>query len=111
MKRKWWVRWYGCWETLGPFTLYTPWWESGMTMDEPERQIFCAAIWADDEEEVEAILYRCYDKTPEPYAIEVSFCESLEGRDEPWKTPGGRFRWAEWMEPYWARGEYRQEEA
>lgn len=108
-KSKWWISWYGCWAKLGAFELYTPWWESGLTMEEPERQIFCAAVWADDEDEIREIIYGSYDKRPEDGEIEVRFMEQRPDDWDPCENKSGRFEFADWMHPYWERGEYRQE--
>ena len=108
MKRKWWVRWFAPCDQYGKFALYSPWWLTGTTADEPERDIFVAAIWADDQAEVEAILHGCYDSPQEPHQIEISFCEPLTF--DPKQNPSGRFGWADWMTKYWERGEYRQQE-
>lgn len=105
-KNKWWVRWYSS-DDHGSFTLYTPWWETGFTLSEPEAKIFVAAIWADDLAEVEEILYGCYDKRPEPGDIVISFCLPLTF--DITKNESGRFPWTERMQTYWDRGEYRQE--
>jgi len=110
MKKKWWVRWYGCFAVLGEFTLYTPWWQSGSTMQEPERQIFVGAFWADDWDEIEEILYSCYDKRPDSGEIEISSIEECPDDWNPREDLSDRFPWADWMTPYWERGEYRQEE-
>lgn len=109
MKRKWWVRWYGCFDTLGEFTLYTPWWQSGTECGEPERQIYVSAIWAEDEAEIKEILYGCYDRRPEPGDIEIASIGECPTVWEPSENKSGRFPWAGWMTAYWARGEYRQE--
>lgn len=112
MKRNWWVRWFGCYETMGAFTLYTPWWQSGISEDAEgrEQQIFCCALWAEDEAEIESILYGCYDTPPEPGSIEISTMQLCADDWDPSINESGRFPWADWMTPYWARGEYRQED-
>lgn len=108
-KSKWWIGWYGCFATLGEFALYTPWWESGITMEEPERQVYVAAVWAEDEDEIKEIIYGSYDKRPEDGAIEFRFIEQMPVDWNPRDNPSGRFSFAEWMVPCWERGEYRQE--
>lgn len=77
-------------------------------MDEPERQIFCAAVWAENEAEIEEIIYGCYDKRPESGDIEFRFMEPLPADWDPRENKSGRFSVADWMVPYWERGEYRQ---
>ena len=109
-KQKWWISWYGCFAKLGEFELYTPWWVSGVTCEEPERQTIVAAIWADGEGEIKEIIYNCYDKRPEPGEIEFRFMEPCSVDWDPRENKNGRFPFAKWMEPYWQRGEYRQEE-
>ena len=101
--KRWWVRWYNCYAEMGPFTLYTPWWESGFTMDEPERQIMVAAVKAPDEERVKEIIYGCYDKRPDD--IEFSF---INERTPDWDPYCDRFEADDWMEACWARDEYQQ---
>ena len=102
--RRWWVRWYNCFAEMGPFTLYTPWWVSGTTMDEPEKQIMVALIKAKDGEEVKEIIYTSYDKRPDK--IEFSFINEVG----PTWRPSDRFLWADWMTPCWKRQEYEQRE-
>ena len=102
--RRWWVRWYNCFETMGPFTLYTPWWESGFTMEEPERQIMVALIKAKSEDEAKGIIYDAYDERPDD--IEFSFVDEIE---PTWK-PNDRFPLATWMRKYWARLRYENKE-
>lgn len=102
--RRWWVRWYNCFAEMGPFTLYTPWWISGTTMDEPEKQIIVALIKAKDGEEVKEIIYTSYDKRPDK--IEFSFINEVE----PTWQPSDRFPWEDWMTTCWKRQEYEQRE-
>lgn len=106
--KKYWVRWYTCYETMGPFTLYTPWWQSGFTCEEPERQILVAAIKAESEKEVKDILLGCYDKRPDD--IEISFIDELEENWRPETNKSGRFPCASWMSKYWEREKYLQTE-
>lgn len=80
-------------------------------MDEPERKTLVAAIWADDIEEINEIVYGCYDNRPDPGEIEFRFIVHRSDNWDPRKNKSGRFPFADWMEPYWNRGEYRQEEA
>jgi uncharacterized OB-fold protein len=130
--RRWWVRWYNCFAEMGPFTLYTPWWISGTTMDEPEKQIIVALIKAKDVGEVKEIIYTSmdepekqiivalikakdggevkeiiytsYDKRPDK--IEFSFINEVE----PTWQPSDRFPWEDWMTTCWKRQEYEQRE-
>jgi hypothetical protein len=102
--RRWWVRWYNCFAEMGPFTLYTPWWISGTTMDEPEKQIIVALIKAKDGGEVKEIIYTSYDKRPDK--IEFSFINEVE----PTWQPSDRFPWEDWMTTCWKRQEYEQRE-
>lgn len=101
--KKYWVSWYGCYETLGAFTLYSPWWISGLTMDEPERQTLCAAIKTVSEDSVKEIIYAAYDKMPDAGAIEFRFIEECEDNWEPFSE---RFPEGAWMGPYWRRPHY-----
>jgi len=109
-KRKWWVSWYNCFETMGPFTLFSPWWKSGFTMEEPERQTMCAALWAENEAEIEEIIYGCYDERPEAGSIEFRFMEEHDDDWHPRDNLNDRFPWQSWMTKYWDRMEYRQVE-
>lgn len=93
---------------MGPFTLYTPWWQSGSTSDEPERQIFVAAIKAENKGEVREILRNCFDKPPAD--IEISFLDELEEDWSPEENKSGRFPFADWMKKYWDREKYEQKE-
>lgn len=89
--------------------LSTPWWQSGVELDEPERQIYVAAIWAKDKAEIKEILYGCYDERPEPDDIEISFINERSDDWDPTENASGRFPWADWMTTYWERMEYIQE--
>jgi hypothetical protein len=62
---------------MGPFTLYTPWWISGTTMDEPEKQIIVALIKAKDVGEVKEIIYTSMDE-PEKQII-VALIKAKDG--------------------------------
>jgi len=107
MSNRYWVRWYHCYETMGAFELFTPWWCSGSTSDEPVREILVAAIKADSVDEIREILCNCYDKRPE--SIEISFIEECtDGSWDPVKNVSGRFPFAEWMHKYWEREKYEQ---
>lgn len=108
-KAKWWVGWYGCEATIGDFKLYSPCWETCETYDEPPRQLLCAAIWAEGEGEIKEIIYGCYDKRPNDGEIEFRFMQLMSDDWDPRKIQNGRFKFTAWMEPYWQRGEYRQE--
>jgi len=101
--KKYWVSWYGCYETLGAFTLYSPWWFSGFTADEPERQTICAAIKTTSEEAVKEIVYSSYDKLPDAESIEFRF---IEEADADWEPFTDRFPEGAWMGPYWRRPRY-----
>ena len=103
---RFWVSWFGCWETLGKFTLYTPWWESGYTFEETERQCICAAIKARDEDHVREIVIGSYDDPPGVFEFRF-----VEPRPDDWSPYTERFPEAEWMAPYWDREAYEQAEA
>lgn len=100
--RAWWLSWYAHPDD-GGFTLHTPWWTSGYTMDEPPRDIIVAAVQAEDEEAAWEVVHAAYDIPPTH--LERRFCDELEDREtqpsarQPWSTSeNGRFVKASWMQ-------------
>jgi hypothetical protein len=92
---EYWISWYHNPED-GPFELHTPWWISGYTMGDPEKQTIVGGIRAESEEAAYEAVRASYD-TP-PTELEERFCEQLlEGDRLPWSNPHGRFQLADWM--------------
>jgi hypothetical protein len=89
-----WLSWYHHPDD-GEFELHTPWWVSGFTMSEPQRDTIVAAVQAANEETAWAKVRAAYD-TP-PTRLEERFCDELEGTyaQEPWTE---RFPHADWMQ-------------
>lgn len=88
VSRPYWISWYDA----GPsrFTLDVPWWISAQTAD--GTSIFCAAVWAANEQAAKDLIFNAYD-TP-PFTIQWRFCH----RKEPsWSPFSERFPRAEWM--------------
>lgn len=86
-----WISWYHHPDD-GSFELHTPWWISGFTMEEPQRDTIVAAVQAEDVENAWEVIHRSYD-TP-PTRIETRFCERLG--DQP--VFSDRFPRADWMQ-------------
>jgi len=90
----WWISWYHHPDD-GPFELHTPWWVSGFTIEEPQRETIVAAVMAEDEEDAWKVVRASYDTSPT--RLEQRFCDALGDR-EPWSAEGGRFPRADWMQ-------------
>jgi len=101
--KKFWVSWYTCTKTMGPFTLYTPWWISGETDEEPARSIVCAAIKARDDSHVRELIHNGYDKS----SGSVEFRFIIEKNDD-WEPYTDRFQEDLRMRQYWTRDRYIQ---
>lgn len=83
-----WLSWYNG-EDLSEFELHSPWWISGYAFD-PDRDIICAAIRAENEDAAWEQVRNSYDSPPAE--IEQRFCDELEG--SPFS---GRFPQGNWM--------------
>jgi hypothetical protein len=93
-----WLSWYHHPDD-GEFELHSPWWVSGFTMSEPQRDTIVAAVQAANEETAWAIVRAAYDTTPT--RLEERFCDQLDEKyaQEPWTE---RFPRADWMQ--WSTG-------
>jgi hypothetical protein len=85
-----WISWYHHPDD-GPFELHRPWWVSGFTMEEPQRDTIVAAVQAESVEAAWEVIHQAYD-TP-PTRIETRFCEPLDNRP----VFSDRFPRADWM--------------
>jgi hypothetical protein len=96
-----WISWYHHPDD-GPFELHTPWWVSGCTLEEVQRDTIVGAVQADSEDDAWQVVYESYD-TP-PTRIEPRFCDKLDDEAkgvsarEPWTEVDGRFPRADWMQ-------------
>jgi hypothetical protein len=96
-----WISWYHD-PRDGAFELHTPWWVSGFTMDNPQRETIVAAVQATSEDEAWDVVREAYDASPS--RLQERFCEELDdgpnqpNKTAPWSTPeNGRFPQADWM--------------
>ena len=89
---KFWLSWYHDQVKNGPFTLHTPWWETGYDMG--ERITMCAAIAADSEDLAKRRIHESYDVPPA--SIEWRF---VLRRPDCWEGPNSeRFPTEAWMD-------------
>ncbi len=88
-----WLSWYHHPDD-GEFELHSPWWISGFTISQPQRDTIVAAVQAESEEAAWEAVHAAYD-TP-PTRLERRFIDELGDR-VPWTDTGGRFPRADWM--------------
>jgi len=87
-----WISWYHHPDD-GPFELHTPWWVSGFTMEEIQRDTIVAAVQAESVEAAWEVIHQSYDTRPT--RIETRFCEPLGDR-EPFSERFPRGDWMKW---------------
>jgi hypothetical protein len=87
---RWWVSWYAT-KSAGPFTLHTPWWESGWRMSDDAGTVV-AAVLAPTEDAAKEVVLAAHDARPA--ALEWRFVNS---RPADWTPFCDRFQRANWM--------------
>jgi len=90
-KKRFWVSWYT--DEMGTWELHFPWWTSGYS---DTFYIICAAVVAENEDQVREIIYSCYDKRPDN--LEFSF---INERPDDWSPFNDRFQAKDWMTECW----------
>lgn len=106
--KKYHARWLTCFETMGKFKLYTPWWISKATADNPTKYVVVAAFKAKNVDDVYDIIINSYYQK-KPVGIMFYF---IEERREDWEPTDvlGCPKMDENSIRYWARPEYRHED-
>lgn len=97
MKQAWWISWWSD-EEMGGFTLYSPWWTSGWSLDADgkEETVFVAAVRADSEDEAFKLVESSYDK--DGIVVKRRFADPMdEDEKKPWEHEGTRFPFGDWM--------------
>jgi hypothetical protein len=94
----WWVSWH----EAGAFEYHGPWWVSGYAVefdpDHPSKGVtagkpmFCAAVMADDEDQVIETIAAAHDERPG--IIEWRF---IDEKEPGWQPFSDRFPLADWM--------------
>lgn len=95
---EYWISWTSVMEDEGGFELHSPWWVSGwsITEDDKEESIFVGAIRADSEEDAWAKIAAAYDTPPEK-GVNQRFIEELKA-PYPWEHESPRFPLGDWMD-------------
>ena len=90
--KNFWVSWNQRKE-YSEFTLDTPWWVSGWSIDDSYSTI-CAAVRAESEDRAKELVLSAFDQRPIEDRFEWRF---VEERPEDWQPFGDRFPRADWM--------------